>query len=150
MANPHLGEIEITDGDRTLIFCFSSNAICALEERLGLGIVDIADELSSWMPPRDAKGALMTETADEIKSRRSRLRLGFCRSLFWGGLQDHQPGMTVEQAGRLMTRIGGMVAALALIARGMQLAMPDAASGAPDTASPPKRASRSRGTGPRS
>jgi hypothetical protein len=155
MSNPHKGEIAISADGKKYKWCFSANAISVLEEHLDRGIFDIAEELRSWSPPLDDRSQPKPETAAEIKARNARVRFGFCRSVFWAGFQDAHPDMTVQLAGDIMMKNGGLIGGLALIMQGMMLAFPQSGEGEGDAgANPPNRAARRKakavGTGSRS
>lgn len=80
MGNPHRGEVAL--GTHTL--CMSINAICELEEEIGAGINQIAADLAS------------PET----------MRMSALRDVVWAALREHHPGMTKEEAGRIMAEVG--------------------------------------------
>jgi len=90
MANSLKGEVDLIAGDRTYVLRFSIDAICALEERLGKGFPAIAAEMQ-----------------DPAK-----LTLGMARHLLHASLREHQPDITVKEAGELIVPAGGMIAVL--------------------------------------
>ena len=147
MGNPQKGEITFEAGGKDYTLVFSNNAFCVLEDYLGRGVLDIYDEIGSWSPPLDAKGKPKPETEKEATARAKRIKLSFCRALFWAGLKDRHPEMTIEAAGNLMDEVGGLVGVMKIIANGVAAASPAAKEGG--SARPPKKPG-GRGTGPAS
>jgi hypothetical protein len=124
MANAELGEVGFEAAGKKYIWIFSVGAMIALEEHLDRGIIDITEELQSWLPPFemiDGKAVPKAETPEQIKARNSKMRLGFCRSLFWSGLQDHHSEIDIKAAGEVMKALGGMVPTLGVILKGVGL-----------------------------
>lgn len=144
MDNPLKGEVSFEADDKTYTLIFSNNAFCALEKHLDCGIFDIYDEIASWSPKTDGKGKPLPETKQETEARARRIRLGFCRALFWAGLNERHPEITLEEAGRLMTAAGGLIGVMNLIATGVAAAQPKAEPGG--VARPEKRARRGTGS----
>ncbi|WP_441280505.1 hypothetical protein [Tardiphaga sp. 862_B3_N1_1] len=144
MQNPYKGEISFEASGFQYKLVYSNNAFCALEDHLGRGILDIYEEIGSWSPKRDAKGKVLPETEKDAADRAKRIRLSFCRSVFWAGLLDRNPDMTLSQAGDLMTAVGGLMPVMRLIMSGIVAAQPEDTES--QGARPPKGAKRS-GTG---
>ena len=138
MANPQRGEVSFESGGKTYILRYSANALCALESELDRGILDIAAEMQSWGPPLGADGKPLDETADQAAARARRMRLSLVRALFWAGLIDDAPHLSLAQAGDLITAIGGLQAALVLVVDAFAKAFPDDAG--TKGARPPKAA----------
>lgn len=106
MSNRTKGEIGFDAGGKRYTLCFSVNALCALEDRLEIGAVTVAQQMA------DA----------------STMRIGTARALFWAGLQDAHPELTLDAAGAVMSEIG-ITAAVEVISKGMAAAFPDEAGG---------------------
>lgn len=135
MANPHKGELPVVAGNKTYTFCFSVDAICALEARLDRGLFDIAQELATWSQPVDiveGKPVPRQETPEQQRARMSRVRMGLCRDVFWAGFQQHHPGMTPTEAGQIMTEVGGLVGAMEIIDKALAASFPPAEAAAPN------------------
>lgn len=107
MANPVRGQVPFETGGKAYILSYSTNALCALEAEVDMGITQVA-------------GLIATPET---------MRLGMVRAVFWAGLLDHHAGMTVDDAGALMTELG-MADAIALIGRAFALAFPEVQAGA--------------------
>lgn len=140
MDNRELGEVSFEASGETYTLRYSQGAFIALEEHLNRGILDIFDELISWGPKRDKNGKPLSETQAEIEARVKRMRLGFCRSLFWAGFHDLHKDVSIERAGELMNQIGGMMGAYKLVVEGFSASWPATAEGKSE-ARPPKRSS---------
>jgi hypothetical protein len=126
MANPHRGEVSFEANGKIWTLRYSANALCALEAELDRGILDIAAEMQSWGPPLGADGKPLDETADQVAARARRVRLSFVRALFWAGLTEDAPHLTLAHAGDLMTEIGGLQVAVSLVVDAFAKAFPDA------------------------
>lgn len=149
MDNPIKGEVSFEAEGKAWTLVFDNNAWCALEAHLDRGILDIYQEIGSWSPPMDDKGEPLPETPQQANVRAKRIRMGFCRALFWAGLTARHRGMTIERAGTLMTSAGGLLGVMNLIAKGVSLAQSGTDEGQQTKAAarPPKGARRRRGTG---
>lgn len=144
MANPVKGETTFEARGKKYTLVYSANAYASLEEELNCGIFEIYDRLNSWSPPRDAKGKPKHETAEQTAARMAGVRIGFARAVFWAGLLDRHPEITIREAGDLMSEVGGIVGVYGLIMGGVVKSMPtDQESG---SARPPKEAGKG-GTG---
>jgi len=97
------GEVGFTAGDMAYTLAFTINALCALEDRLGIGVAEV--------------GAQMGEN----------MRISTLRTVFWAGLQAHHDA-TEEQAGDIITQVGAGEAGQ-LIAKAFAAAFPEAAKG---------------------
>ncbi len=51
------------------------------------------------------------------------------RLLFWAGLQEHHPELTVKDAGRIVQDMGGLAEAMTLAGQAVQSGMPQDESG---------------------
>lgn len=121
MANAIKGEVAFDLAGEPFTLVYSINALCVLEERLNMGVSEI--------------GAKM---GDEP-------RLGFIRTLFWAGLQDHHPALTETRAGEIIGEITPQRAG-ELIGEAFLKAFPQAEAA---NASPrPRRAGRADGISP--
>lgn len=100
--NPHKGEVVFDAGGQAYTMRFSIDAICALEEETGKGVVLLSEELS-----------------DPAK-----LRMSLVRQVVWAGLRDAHPELTVKQAGELIASSGGLSNMVERIGRAFQLAFP--------------------------
>jgi hypothetical protein len=81
---------------------FSANALCELEDLLDMGVNAVAAQLSN------------------VES----LRLKTVRAIFWAGLRDRHPKITLQQAGELVTEIT-LPRAMEMIGTAFQLAFQD-------------------------
>lgn len=113
MANPHKGEVAFKDGGKEYKLSFSANALCELEDLMNLGVNEITTRLGQ---------------ADK-------LRIKTVRAVFWAGLTDHHEGITVKEAGEMLTRLT-VAKAVELIAEAFTRAFPEA--GGEAEARPPK------------
>lgn len=149
MANPHKGEVDFTADGKKYILCFSANAICALEDHLDRGVFAITQELQSWAQPTrmvEGKSVPAPETPEQTSARNGRVRMSFCRSVFWSCFIEHHPDVTIEQVGSMMVEAGGLIGTLNLLSRVMALAMPKQDEG--DSPSHPRQRRPARnGTG---
>lgn len=142
MDNPMKGEVTFEAAGKTHTLVFSTNASCALEAHLDRGIADVLDEIGTWAQKTDAKGIPIPETMEQMKARAKLVRVSLVRALFWAGLSDHHPELTIEDAGKLMTEIGGMNATVQLLTSGLTASQPDAEE--TSIARPSNRAERRR------
>jgi hypothetical protein len=102
MANPHRGHVALVAGDVSYTLSFSVNALCELEDNIGLPIARIADELN------DAEN----------------VRLSRVRAVLWAALLDHHPGMDLKTAGKIATE-AGLPVCMDKIGEAFRLAFPD-------------------------
>lgn len=103
MANPVKGEVSFEANEKVYKMRFSANALCELEDQVGMGI-----------------NAIATQLADP-----NNLRLKTVRAVFWASLLDYHPDITLRQAGDLVTEIN-MTEALKLITKAFELTFQDA------------------------
>lgn len=132
MANPHKGEVSFDVDGVTYTLHYSTNAYCELEDLLGRGFGDIAMEMQSWSPPLGPDKKPLPETAEVAQKRIGKIKLSLMRAVFWAGLRDRHPDITVRQAGDLMSDMGGGGPVMEQVSRAMAAAMPDEAAGAGD------------------
>lgn len=116
MANSHKGEVAFEAGGKKRTLRFDTNAICILEEDLGLSIAEIAAQLKSG----------------RVSAIRAALRAG----LNGGG----DLTATLRKAGELIDELG-YERAVALVSDAFALAFPKAAK----EAGPPKGAGAGTG-----
>lgn len=81
MANKVKGERVLKAGGKEYIIYFDMNALAELEDHLGMTVVQVSEMM------QDSKN----------------LGIKFMRSLLWAGLLARQEGLTVEDAGRIMS-----------------------------------------------
>jgi hypothetical protein len=74
VANKHKGEIEFEAGGKTYKLSFSANAMCELEDVIGMDIDALIKKFNDKEP----------------------IRLAVMRKIFWQGLLDHQPDMSLD------------------------------------------------------
>ncbi len=79
-----LGETAFEAEGKQWRIIYSINAFCALEDALAMDSTAIYRRVN----------------------KPGNLPIKFLRTLFWGGLYDHHPEMTHENAGRLMQALG--------------------------------------------
>lgn len=82
MANALKGEVDFEFGDKTLVLCFSSNALVEVETVAGKDIIGV---LREWQ-----------ETP----------AIAPLRALLWGALRKSAPAMSLLDAGDLLDEIG--------------------------------------------
>lgn len=90
MPNPLRGETPLPGTDYVLRY--DVNALCEVEEALGLNLVQLLTKLDADTPPS------FTEA----------------RALFWAGLRDHHPEIDLKAAGTLLGEVGIRVGVVAL------------------------------------
>jgi hypothetical protein len=105
MANPHKGEVLLQAGEDSYKLSFSVNALCELEEAMGLNVTQIGKRLSGDVALKDV------------------------RLLLWAGLLDHHPGIDLRKAGIIMTIATPQVVGAA-IGEAFQKAFPQEDAGA--------------------
>ena len=106
MANPHKGEVAFTAGDESYTLSYSANALCELEDMLGVGVNEI--------------GAMM---ADPAKIRMKQMRV-----VFHAGLLDHHPDMDEKTMKAVFSKLSAGEA-VSHIAKAFALAFPEAKEG---------------------
>lgn len=119
MANKLKGEVSFEVGEKSYTMRFSANALCELEDATDMGINAVASQISDP----------------------ANLRLKTVRAVFWAGLRDHHPEMTLHQAGEIVTEIT-LPKALELVGSAFELAFqeePKARPSKPGPASPAKK-----------
>ena len=84
MANSEKGEVSFKIEDSVFVLRYSTNALCELEDAFGKSAIAVAQELDN--PQGVSVKAL--------------------RTVFRCGLTDDQPGMTDNEAGTLIDKLG--------------------------------------------
>lgn len=105
MGNAVKGIVDITVGEKTYKLQYSANGMCELESVAGCSAMKFLKTLQ-----------------DNAKED---LSFGDVRLLFWAGLQEHHPQMTVRDAGKLITDMGGIAFAMQKAGEAVGLSMPD-------------------------
>lgn len=82
MANPHRGEVEIEIEGKAYRLVFSTNAICEAEEVTNKSVL------------------VLISTMDRVST---------IRAMFWAAIKEHQPGVSLKDAGNLMQQAGAGV-----------------------------------------
>lgn len=94
MANPHKGEVSFNSEGTDYTLAFTMNSLAEIEDASGKTFPKLSEELSD--PERIS-----------IKS---------LRVMFWGGLLEKHPGLSLKDAGTIMQSVaGGMLGALTLV-----------------------------------
>lgn len=144
MDNPETGDVSFEARGRTFTLRYTTAAFVALEAFLDRGIIDIFDELRTWLPKYDPTTMRpVAETEQDVLARVKTLRLGFMRAVFWAGFHDMHRNVSVDEAGEIMEEIGGMMAAYQLVAQGISSAK---SSGGSQPRPPKGRARRRTGS----
>ena len=115
MTNKAKGQVSFETGGKLYSFAYSINALCELEEALGQGFAEVA--------------VLMADPA--------RMRLATVRTMFWAGLREQMPDLTLRDAGKIMTELG-LARSMALVSEAFVEAFPEAQASGPlsETARP--------------
>lgn len=107
MGNPHRGEVTFEVEGKPYKLCFSANALCEMESALNLGINEISERMSKV----------------------EKLRMTTVRAVFWAGLTDNHPDVSIKDAGLLISAIS-MARVVELIGEAFSLAFPEASGDA--------------------
>ncbi|MFN3584835.1 hypothetical protein [Phenylobacterium sp.] len=118
VTQPARGEVTFEADGRTWRLLFATNALCRLEAQ-----VDDADEIKRLVGDLDETPQFNT-----------------VRAAVWAALQDNHPGLSFDDAGRLVDHVG-LRAMGSKIGQAIALAWPEAKVGAPD----PRKARRPKG-----
>jgi hypothetical protein len=102
MANPHKGEIAFEAEGRSYVLRFSIDAICQLEAETNRGIVSLIGELQDP----------------------EKMSLTMVRRILWAGLQEHQPDLSLKDAGELIPAAGGMANLLVMFGKAFSASFP--------------------------
>jgi hypothetical protein len=94
MGNPMKGEVTFDADGKQYTLRFSTNAMITIESEGGRTFPALVEELRN------------PET----------LSIKTVRLLFWGGLQDHHPALSITDAGTVMDHVGGLLKSVELIA----------------------------------
>lgn len=108
MANKYKGEVPIVAGEQTYIMRFTTNSLVELEDAMGMGINAIAAQLAD------------TKT----------MRVKSLRLVVWASLLDRQSGITVEEAGEVITS-AGLKPVMEAVAKAFELTFDKEGSDAP-------------------
>lgn len=103
MANPARGSVAFQVGERAYTMSFSVNALCELEELLGMPVAQIAAGM---------------EKAENV-------RMSTVRALVWAGLRDHHGDLQLKDAGEIATE-AGIPACMEAVGKAFALAFPEA------------------------
>jgi hypothetical protein len=125
MANKHKGEVAFEVKGVTYTLHYSTNASCELEDLLNRGSVDIALEMQSWSPPLGPDKKPLPETAEAALRRVRKIKLSLMRAVFWAGLRDFHPELTVKDVGNLMSEMGGAAPVMEKVNEAMAASIPD-------------------------
>lgn len=145
MDNPETGDVSFAARGKTFTLRYTTAAFIALEVYLDRGVVDILDELSQWSPPFDPETRKpLPETPEALRARIKGLRAGFMRAVFWAGFHDLHRDVTIDDAGEIMTEIGGMMSVYRLVVEGIAASQNPATGESPR---PPKGSGKKGRTG---
>lgn len=122
MNNRQDGEVGFEADGKQYVMRYSIDAICRLEEVAGKGIVAISKEL-----------------LDPDKMKMSTVRM-----VFWAGLVEHHPGITLREAGDLIPKAGGMNGVKTMLTAAFGASFPDEVEVEGDR---PQQAGQVNGTG---
>jgi len=115
MANPHRGAVALQAGKSAFTLSFSVNALCELEDALGLPVAKIAAGMND---PEN-------------------VRLKTVRALVWAALRDHHEEISLKEAGEIIND-AGIPACMEKIGQAFQLAFPDQPEAQEEGARPQK------------
>jgi hypothetical protein len=102
VANKFKGDVSFETGEKTYTMRFSANALCELEDALEMGVNAVAKQLAN---PES-------------------MRLKMVRVVFWAGLRDHHPEITLHQAGEIITDVS-LTQAMGVVSKAFELAFQD-------------------------
>lgn len=106
--NKETGKATLDIDGKLYTLQFTTNAMVEVEDLLDM--------------PLPALAALMEDPL--------RVRVGHVRALFWGGLIEHHPDLTVQDAGALMQLAGGMDGLMPKMEAAFAAAFPSGGDGA--------------------
>ena len=101
MANPLKGEVGFKAGSGDFVLVYDFNALCTLEEDLGVGVEEIGEKLNS---------------------------VSSLRTVFRAGLEAKHGRMTDIEAGNLIHQVG-LTKAGDLVVKALKAAFPEASAG---------------------
>jgi hypothetical protein len=113
MANPIRGEVALEAEGQGYTLRLGINALVEIETALDIGIADVTTLFSG-----------------------AGLKVGNVRLVLWAALREHQPSMTLEQAGDIMNAVG-LADTIAKLGEALQAAFPEA-KGDKKPSRPPK------------
>lgn len=108
------GDVSFETDGQSYRLRYSINALCDMEEALGMGVRDFYRLVTS-----------------------GDLRMSHVRGAFWAGLRHHQPNITKAQAGNIIQSLGGAEQAMELLGEALTRAFPPAVPGEGGETNPP-------------
>lgn len=108
MGNKTRGVFEAQAGGERVRFQFTANAMCELEDRVDKGFLEFLEQF-------------------EKNAQAGTMRMGDVRLLVWAGLVEHQPTLTIADAGHVITHLGGIDKAMEIMQDALRQALPQAA-----------------------
>lgn len=118
MGNATRGQISFKVDNTTYKMHFTANALCELEDASGLSAPKFLEAL-------------------EANATIGDLRMSDVRLLFWAGLTENHSKLSVSDAGRMITAMGGMEKAMEVLEKAVSAAMPSQKSGGKGTGKKP-------------
>lgn len=100
--NKFKGEVALPAGDKTYMVRFTANALCEMEEALGMGINQIATQLADV----------------------ANMRIKTVRAMLWAGLRDAHRETTLQAAGEILDE-ASLTTAMETISKAFALAFED-------------------------
>ena len=104
MSNKVKGKLDFEVDGTSYALHFTANGMCELEDAAGCNAMAFLSRME-------------VQAAGDLS-------FGDVRLLFWAGLQEHHPDMTVRDAGALMTELGGIAKAMELTGQAVADSMP--------------------------
>jgi len=137
MANANKGELDVTIGGQHYRMVLTTNSMCEVEELLGRGWFDIAEEVNRWVVRRGSEAATINLP---------KVKISLVRALLWGCLRVYHEKLSLVDVGALMQQIAGdgQTSAVTLILETISRSMPSAEG---DEENPPKPGQTASGTG---
>lgn len=120
MANRVRGDVGLLLGGQAFTLCFDINALCALEDGLGVDVSELGDLMG---------GSVKLKTI---------------RTLLWAGLQHHHAGITETEVGQVM-QIADLAEVAQKVSEAFAAAFPTPEAG--QSAAGPRKAPARAGTG---
>jgi hypothetical protein len=118
MGNATRGQISFKVDNTTYKMHFTANALCELEDASKMSSVQYLQEL-------------------EASASNGNLMMTDVRLLFWAGLTENHSDLSIADAGRLITKLGGLEKAMAVLEKAVSAAMPSQKSGGKSTGKKP-------------
>lgn len=138
MANAMKGEVDVAIGGQHYRLVLTTNSMCEVEDLLGRGWFDVAEEVQRWMVRRGKEATLNLP----------KVKISLVRALLWGCLREHHGHLSIADVGSMMQQIAGegQTSAVALILETMTRSMPSPESEAENPPAPGQNVAP--GTGP--